>query len=76
MKKQLVEGKDFYLNEDGFVVLTSSYHLGKGFCCGNGCLHCPYDYQEVPEPKKSMLLLKRKEATASGYDGASPASLQ
>jgi len=54
-KKQLVEGIDFYYNEDGFVVLTEKYHLEKGICCGNGCRHCPYNFEAVPEPKRSEL---------------------
>lgn len=56
MEKQLMEGEDFYFNEDGFVVLTEKYHLEKGFCCGNGCKHCPYHYEAVPEPKRSHLI--------------------
>ena len=37
-----IEGVHYYLNPDGFVVFTEKYHLEKGFCCGNGCRHCPY----------------------------------
>ncbi len=33
--------KDFYL-ENGFVVFTQAYHLKRGYCCKNGCRHCPY----------------------------------
>lgn len=53
---RLVEGEDFYYNEDGYMVLTEKFHLQKGFCCGNGCMHCPYEYINVPEPKRSDLL--------------------
>jgi hypothetical protein len=60
MKQQLIEGEDFYYNEDGYMVLAEKYHLEKGFCCGNGCMHCPYDYENVPEPKRSELCLKKK----------------
>ena len=59
MKKQLIEGIDFYYNSDGFIVLTEKYHLEKGVCCGNGCLHCPYDYVHVEEPRRSDLLIKK-----------------
>jgi hypothetical protein len=38
----LVEGEDFY-REGGYVVFTAAYHLRRGFCCGSGCRHCPYD---------------------------------
>jgi Family of unknown function (DUF5522) len=37
----LKEGIDFYL-EDGRFVLTAHYLLSRGYCCGNGCRHCPY----------------------------------
>lgn len=40
--KKLKEGIDYYINEDGLYVFTRWYHLRKGYCCGNGCLHCPY----------------------------------
>lgn len=56
MKQELIEGEDFYYNEDGYIVLTEKYHLEKGYCCGNGCRHCPYNYENVPEPKRSDLL--------------------
>ncbi len=51
----LIEGEDFYYNEQGYIVLTEKYHMQKGFCCGNGCRHCPYNYINVPEPKRSEL---------------------
>jgi hypothetical protein len=54
--KNLIEGEHYYYNEQGYVVLTAKYHLEKGFCCGNGCLHCPFNYQNVPEPKRLKLL--------------------
>lgn len=56
MADQLIEGLDFYYNEQGFVVLTEKYHLDKGYCCGNGCKHCPYEFNAVPEPKRSELI--------------------
>ena len=61
--KELSEGIDYYLNNDGYVVLTAAFLLERGYCCGNGCLHCPFSYENVPEPKKS-LLLKEKESTS------------
>lgn len=56
MSNNLVEGEDYYFNEDGYIVLTEKYHLQKGFCCGNGCTHCPYLFEAVPETKRSELL--------------------
>ena len=52
----LIEGEDYYYNEQGYIVLTEKYHLQKGSCCGNGCKHCPYNYKNVSEPKRSELL--------------------
>ncbi|NII24633.1 hypothetical protein HB364_06070 [Pseudoflavitalea sp. X16] len=61
MKKTLTEGVDYYYNEQGYMVFTARYHLERGQCCGNGCLHCPYDYRNVPEPRRTELLNKRKQ---------------
>ena len=52
MLNSWIEGADFYYNENGFIVLTEKYHLDRGHCCGNGCKHCPYEYVNVPEPKR------------------------
>ena len=54
--KQWVDGIHYYINEEGLIVLTEKYHLERGYCCGNGCLHCHYLYDNVPEPKKSRIL--------------------
>lgn len=42
MKKPLIEKEDFYYNEEGNMVMTEKCHLNRGYCCGNGCKHCPY----------------------------------
>ena len=34
---------DFYYDKNGNMVMTESYHIIRGRCCGNGCLHCPYE---------------------------------
>ena len=54
--QHLVEGEDYYYNDQGYIVLTESFHLKKGYCCGNGCKHCPYQFVNVPEPRRSELL--------------------
>ncbi|WP_205508245.1 DUF5522 domain-containing protein [Longitalea arenae] len=61
MKKKLTEGVDFYYNEQGYIVLTAQYHLERGYCCGNGCRHCPFEYVNVPEPRKTQLLDQQKQ---------------
>ncbi|MEK7226205.1 MAG: DUF5522 domain-containing protein [Bacteroidota bacterium] len=67
---ELIEGTDFYINEDGLVVLTEKYHLKKGYCCGNGCRHCPYQYENVPEPLRYNLLTKNKQTRRPLLGGA------
>lgn len=61
MKFQLVQDKHYYYNQEGYMVFTEAYHLEKGYCCGHGCLHCPFDYECVPEPKRSILIEMREE---------------
>jgi uncharacterized protein DUF5522 len=52
---------DYYYNADGLVVFTADYLLQRGYCCGCGCLNCPYNYKAVPEPRRTELLKKREE---------------
>lgn len=59
-KNKFIEGVDFYQDENGYTVLTPKYLLERGFCCGNGCKHCPYNYKMVAEPYRSKLIAKRK----------------
>ncbi|XZF12653.1 DUF5522 domain-containing protein [Chitinophagaceae bacterium MMS25-I14] len=59
MSRKLIENIDFYY-ENGLMVLTEKYHLDRGYCCGNGCRHCPYEYEKVPEPRRTELLALRK----------------
>jgi hypothetical protein len=58
--KTLVENIDYYFNKEGLMVLTESYLKERGYCCGNGCLHCPYNYEAVSEPTRRQLLEKRE----------------
>ncbi|QNF32064.1 hypothetical protein HUW51_04715 [Adhaeribacter swui] len=41
-----LEPGDFYFNEQGYMVFTAAYHLKRGFCCKNGCKHCPYGFKK------------------------------
>jgi len=38
--------QDYYM-EDGRRVFTAHFHLKRGYCCGNGCRHCPYKHINV-----------------------------
>ena len=37
---------DFYM-ENGRKVMTEEYHERRGYCCGSGCRHCPYEPKAV-----------------------------
>lgn len=39
--QKFVEGIDFYF-ENGLMVLTEHFLRKRGYCCDNGCRHCPY----------------------------------
>lgn len=34
-------GVDFYM-ENGYRVMTEYFLVNRGYCCSNGCRHCPY----------------------------------
>ena len=66
-KEDFIEGIDFYYEESGLMVLTKKYHLERGYCCGNGCKHCPYNYINVPMPARKKLLEKREPKNYNRY---------
>ena len=42
-------GLDHYTDpETGYRVFTELAHRARGYCCGSGCRHCPYDHEAVP----------------------------
>jgi len=51
-----IEDIHYYFIENGLAVVTEKYLRERGYCCGNGCKHCPYEYENVPEPKRTELL--------------------
>lgn len=59
---QWIEGIHYYINEEGLVVMTEKYHQERGYCCGNGCKHCPYQHKNVTELEKSGLLNNKPDA--------------
>jgi hypothetical protein len=38
--------QDYYI-ENGYRVLTTHFLINRGYCCGNGCRHCPYHPQHI-----------------------------
>ncbi len=51
---RLVENIDYYINEKGLYVFTEKYLLQRGYCCKNGCKHCPYGYKSETKSKGSQ----------------------
>ncbi len=43
--EKFVEGEDFYFEND-LMILTGSFLLKRGYCCDNGCRHCPFVERE------------------------------
>jgi hypothetical protein len=39
--------KNLYYFEGSRVVFTPEYHIERGYCCGNGCRHCPYEPKHI-----------------------------
>ncbi len=33
---------DYYMDPKGYRVMTEKFLKERGYCCGNGCRHCPY----------------------------------
>ncbi len=59
---QPIQGVDYYL-EGQNLVFTAHYLLKRGYCCNNGCRHCPY--REGNAPKVAIAIV--------GLDAAAPA---
>lgn len=36
-----IQPGDVYFDR-GLMVFTAAFHLRRGYCCANGCRHCPY----------------------------------
>ena len=55
-KQKFIEGVHFYYNDTGLMVMTAKYHLDRGYCCGNSCIHCPYNGKEDEKQNESSNL--------------------
>ena len=53
----MIKDIDYYIDPSGKWVFTAAYHEARGYCCGQACRHCPYDYEAVPEPIKTRAQL-------------------
>ncbi len=41
--------QDDYYIENGKYVFTATFLLKRGYCCNNGCRHCPYKNNQKEE---------------------------
>ena len=62
--KTFVEGIDFYF-DDGLMVLTADTCSDRGYCCSNGCRHCPYG--RFASEEKDLDLLDRTGCDSPRY---------
>jgi hypothetical protein len=46
MFKKELDPEDFYYSREGYIIFTEKYHLKRGYCCKNGCKHCPFGYDK------------------------------
>lgn len=44
------------------MVFTAQYLRRRGYCCGSGCRHCPYEYANVPPERRAQLLQRDEPA--------------
>jgi hypothetical protein len=47
MARNLVEGIDYTVDEQGRRVFTRAYLLNLGYCCRSDCLNCPYQNRSL-----------------------------
>ena len=49
-----LEKYDYYLTPEGYRVFTEKYLLKRGYCCQNGCRHCPYGFDKTRSSKSKV----------------------
>nr|HPI54032.1 DUF5522 domain-containing protein [Chitinophagaceae bacterium] len=63
MKKPLFDDQEMvYFNSEGNMVMTEAFLLKRGYCCGNGCLHCPFEYKNVTDETRRLQLISDYQA--------------
>jgi hypothetical protein len=71
-KENMIKDVDYYIDPKGMWVFTAAYHEARGYCCGQACKHCPFDYDAVPEPIKTRAQLIRSTLCSNKKDGIHP----
>lgn len=59
-----VPGREDFYTEAGRTVFSAGYHWQRGYCCENGCRHCPYDFgMNNTRPKVTVSWSGGKDST-------------
>lgn len=45
-KRSKLAPDEYYTTPEGYIVFTEKYLLKRGYCCKNGCKHCPYGFNK------------------------------
>lgn len=69
--QKLIKEVDFYYDTNGLMVFTALYHQKRGFCCGNGCRHCPYQHAAVSPTSKLQPVKAGQNSASNASDGCS-----
>ena len=52
-KKTKLADDEYYYSPEGYIIFTEKYLLKRGYCCKNGCKHCPYGFDKKSGKFKS-----------------------
>jgi len=52
--KKRWDDDEYYYTPEGYIVFTEKHHLKRGYCCKNGCRHCPYGFDKNTETIKKQ----------------------
>jgi len=56
-----LDDDEYYYSEEGYIVFTEKYLLKRGYCCQNGCKHCPYGFDKTRSPKSEVRNRKKED---------------
>ncbi|KAL9988846.1 hypothetical protein ACROYT_G003336 [Oculina patagonica] len=53
-KTACMKGENSYADPvTGYMVFTEEFLMKRRSCCGNGCRHCPYGHENVPQSQRN-----------------------
>ena len=55
-RRSVAVGLSTYVDPDtGYIVLTAEYLSERGYCCSQGCRHCPWEGADPEVPSADQL---------------------